>query len=567
MKKTLGLLGIVILTAIIAFSITSCPEPLPDPGNNNNDNGTDYGTIDDSKITAILNYLKDQTGGASTDDPVNLSVVGIDLGITADPNSGWQKLLAAIKEADKFVELDLSACTVVTPFGNASNVPIGEDKIVSLILPDTFILTPDNGAFIDNGSSSTSAFRHYTNLKSVTGREIGTIGQYAFYDNVSLTTADFPNAQWIGHYAFRDCTNLTSVNIPETRDISPYAFAYCSNLTDINFPNAINIYEYAFIGSGIESAKFPKVKTIPSLAFANCKNLKSARFPEVTDIADVASIGQYAFYNCTELTDVYFPIAQTIGNYAFSESGLVSAEFPVVTVIGQYAFYNCTELIEADFPIAHTIGNFAFSGSGLESVNFPEVTLIHASAFRSCINLTEIVFPAATYIAESAFRNCTNLRIARFHANTNNPASPSSPNTIIFEPDALRECSSLEILDIRNAWNVLFYRGALADITGPLEIHLFDDDGTKSNGHPQTDPFLGHPSNPEVYGNITLRSITIIAPIVSGTSQIQPPDPETTGIFHYMRGQFFALVYNNDEVMFNAANPVKIGTRVPYPYQ
>ena len=430
MKKTLYLLGTIVLAVIITFSMTSCPDlitalnnnnnPDDDPGNNhsgnpnNNEPGNgnnNNGEPADDKLTtvdAVSSYLNEQTGGDTTDDPVVLSIE-MYLGYMSSETSNWQKLLDAIDTAGKYVELDLYSCTMLVHdnlyvFNPDHSIKTGKDKIVSIILPYWADRITDN---------NTNAFRHFTNLESVSGAYITLIG-----DN-----------------SFQDCSRLTKANFPQT------------------------------------------------------------------------------------------------------------------TSIGQSAFRNCANLTEVNFPKARVIGNFAFNGSGIESADFPEVTVINPSAFQDCASLTEVSFEKATIIGNDAFINCTSLRIARFHAN---PARTTSGNPLqrwvdgtgnftedclVFYPTAFKGCLSLETLDVRNAWNVYFAGGALADIGEQLELYLFDDDGTKSYGHPQNDVFFSN----------TFNTLTIKAP-VTANSQIEkhyaPQEGDSdeyvainTGITHMIRGR------------------------------
>ncbi len=74
----------------------------------------------------------------------------------------------------------------------------------------------------------------------------------------------------------------------------------------------------------------------------------------------VTSIGNYAFYGCTGLTEITIPNSVTsIGSYAFEScSGLTSVTIPnSVTTIGWWAFWACTNLTQV------TIGyNVTFIG-------------------------------------------------------------------------------------------------------------------------------------------------------------------------------------------------------------
>jgi hypothetical protein len=571
MKKKLCLLGIIALAVVITFSMTSCPDltaflnnnpndnsgnnpgdnhgnnpgdnpgnnpgdnpgnnpgdnpgnnPDDNPGNNpgdnpgdnpnnnepgngnnnngepgNGDNNINEPTIDKlTSVNDVSNFLNKQTGGNTIDDPVVLSIE-MYLGYMTSNTSNWQKLLEIIDTAGKYVELDLYFCTMldyyfVYNFNPDYRIKTGKDKIVSIILPyEADTITDANN----------NAFRHFTNLKSVSGRFLTEIGDFAFYN----------------------CSSLTEANFPQTTTIYPSAFRNCASLTEINFPKARIIGDDAFNGNG----------------------LVSADFPEVTEIH------QSAFKDCANLTEINSPKARVIGDNAFNSSGLASAEFPEVTTIFPSAFSNCTNLIDVDFPKTQIIGNDAFKNSGIVSADFPEVTVINPSAFQDCASLTEVSFEKATIIGNDAFINCTSLRIARFHAN---PARTTSGNplqrwvdgtgnftedSLVFYPNAFKGCVSLETLDVRNAWNVYFAGGALADIGEHLELYLFDDDGTKSYGHPQNDVFFSN----------TFKTLTIKAPVVlpPENSQIekhyarQQGDSDqyiaiNTGIVHVLRGR------------------------------
>ena len=102
----------------------------------------------------------------------------------------------------------------------------------------------------------------------------------------------------------------------------------------------------------------------------------------------VTSIGDYAFYDCTNLTSV------TIG------SG--------VTSIGDYAFSRCTNLTSVTIPDSVTsINKYAFSGcTRLTSVTIPDsVTNIENSAFISCYRLVEVINKSSFTITKGSQDN------------------------------------------------------------------------------------------------------------------------------------------------------------------
>ena len=112
----------------------------------------------------------------------------------------------------------------------------------------------------------------------------------------------------------------------------------------------------------------------------------------------ITTIGSYAFYSCSSLTSVSFPVATIIGNYAFGYcSSLTSVNFPVAMIIGNYAFGYCSSLTSVNFPAATSIGSYAFQYcSSLTSVDFPKATNIRSYAFRYCSSLSKIYLMATS---------------------------------------------------------------------------------------------------------------------------------------------------------------------------
>lgn len=125
-----------------------------------------------------------------------------------------------------------------------------------------------------------------------------------------------------------------------------------------------------------------------------------------------ATIGSYAFYNCSQITGASFPNAEIIGDQAFSSCASLSfVSFPNVTGINSSAFYNCHSLAEANFPSATYIYGYAFARCfALSQVSLPEVKRIFGYAFMECSNLQTVDLPEASTIGASAFGGCSNLQ-------------------------------------------------------------------------------------------------------------------------------------------------------------
>lgn len=149
-----------------------------------------------------------------------------------------------------------------------------------------------------------------------------------------------------------------------------------------------------------------RVTTIGNCAFYSCTNLTDVSFPEVI------SIGDSAFYGCTKLISVSFPKATKIEWYAFGFcQNLTEVSFPMATgQIGTSAFYSCIVLTSVNFPKVTSVGNYAFHTCyRLTSVSFPIVTSIGNYAFYRCVDLTSVNFPKVTSIGNYAFNSCTSL--------------------------------------------------------------------------------------------------------------------------------------------------------------
>ena len=130
----------------------------------------------------------------------------------------------------------------------------------------------------------------------------------------------------------------------------------------------------------------------------------------------VTSIGNVAFYNCTQLTGVTIPgSVAVIGEAAFwSCSSLTTVTIPnSVTSIGSGAFNGCIQLTGVTIPDGVTnIGESAFfSCSSLTTVTIPgSVTSIGTNAFTGCTRITKVIISnGVTSIGYNAFNDCTNL--------------------------------------------------------------------------------------------------------------------------------------------------------------
>ena len=149
----------------------------------------------------------------------------------------------------------------------------------------------------------------------------------------------------------------------------------------------------------------------------------------ITIPGTIETIGNYAFYNCTALTEINYNATAmadfNLRNYIFGYAGQDGEGITVnigsnVTKVPDYIFnpyygsyaQNITTVNFAEGSLCESIGSSAFRYcSSLTSINIPEgVTSIGNYAFSDCSSLTSITIPeSVTSIGMYAFSSCRGL--------------------------------------------------------------------------------------------------------------------------------------------------------------
>ena len=123
----------------------------------------------------------------------------------------------------------------------------------------------------------------------------------------------------------------------------------------------------------------------------------------------VTSVGDYAFFYCSRLTEITIPEGVTsIREHAFAYcSSLKEITIPEgVTSIGNSAFISCDSLIEIAIPgSVASIGDYAFAHcSNLKEITIPEdVISIRNGVFFNCTGLTEVYMKEGLILGPDSF--------------------------------------------------------------------------------------------------------------------------------------------------------------------
>lgn len=219
------------------------------------------------------------------------------------------------------------------------------------------------------------------------------------------------------------------------------------------------------------------VTSIGNYAFYYCSQVPTIEIPD-----SVISIGDYAFYRCESLTDITIPDNVThIGMYAFSYcNSLTSITIPAsVTSMGESPFSSTPLLTSINVNDANpaycdvdgvlytkdmkTLINYPVTKASSEFIVPNGVTTIGVNAFSDCDNLTSVtIADTVTSIEEFAFEDCSKLALVDFG---------DSINSIGY--NAFYNCKKLQNFDLPNTLKTIS-GSAFRDCTGITSVVMPD---------------------------------------------------------------------------------------------
>ena len=318
---------------------------------------------------------------------------------------------------------------------------------------------------------------------------LASIGDRAFKDCSSLDWALGSNsATQIGANAFEN-SKVYSVYFSGPVVLGQGAFKNCSSLSSAEFSSLEVIPDEAFMGcTAMSKMPIPKdVITIGNDAFNGCSNLVMkndgtswASYPDnyFDTYFYLTSIGNRAFMNCGNLDWALMANSRNtqIGESAFESSGVLRVYFQDLRNLGKKAFNRCTKLKTAHLGAITTVSEMTFNlCSALEKVTFAEphmVTSFGQYAFYKCRNLTSLGKVDANGVSEVtsleklnqeslAYTGLTKLRLPNLKQTLGQRAFGWSPLTL------------LEIPSFETAFaNTFLYMYSLSELDLPSIISL-----------------------------------------------------------------------------------------------
>lgn len=299
----------------------------------------------------------------------------------------------------------------------------------------------------------------------IAGKPVTKILINSFAGNTFLKSANIPNTVLeLGNQVFATCTSLADVKLPE--GIQKIG---CEVFYDTPWLKALTD-EFVIVGDGVllkyngngGDITVPDTVKYLSDAFADTSRITGIVIPNsVTGICD------YAFYNCSSLSDVEIPShISDIGSHILEETTWdLIAEDEFVTVGNKVLIkYNgAGGNVTVPDDIKYIAGAFN-SNEAITGITIPSsVIRVRSASFLGCKNLTNVDFKGAdTYIDSAAFAECTNLSEINLPYNLkvldtqmfyscSKLVSIKLPESLkLIARGAFYSCSSLESIEVPN---------------------------------------------------------------------------------------------------------------------
>ncbi len=295
-------------------------------------------------------------------------------------------------------------------------------------------------------------------------------------------------------------------------------FPASSSLSEYSIPDIVmQLADYSFYGSNLKKIVIGEsVSKIGQNAFSNCDNLT-----DLTFWAKSTSLEKNIFSDCDSLESVKIPEGISVipsGMFSSCEKLKEVVLHNKLKTINDSAFADCINLSEIDIPSSvSSIGRYTFKNcKKLESVEIPsQVKKIDFSVFQNCISLKNVILGKNTTTVENdSFNGCESIenveissnisaenllnviksskKIKNITINTENDHISCDENSVLFNKDKTeliryplgRTDSSYIIPDTVKRIRAIAFKGstALTDITIPESVEYIGTNAFLDSG-------------------------------------------------------------------------------------
>ncbi len=328
--------------------------------------------------------------------------------------------------------------------------------------------------------------------------EVTDIGDYAFFGLSKMTGVTLPlSLVSIGGYAFNGCTGLNKkdavrymASLEEWKKVTVKKGNDVIKTENIKFRQIKGKIEgkleWEVTDKTLTITPIPGNTEIPDFEKDSAPWAESAGLIEVVQAAGFDKVGKYAFTNFINVTTDNFnfgspPNITSVGDYSFM--GCEALTEPVgkdsLTYVGAHAFDSCSGITEVKLTVAETIGDYAFTNCmDLKTVELPStLTTLGNYAFSDCINpnFTTVNIPSSLEtIGEGAFAGCPGLKSfvaeaphTHYHSNTDGTVLMADSGPIV-------AVCNVETIDLGSDSPGIINPGAFKGLTNLKKV-IFSD--------------------------------------------------------------------------------------------